>query len=366
MHTVADAIAALDTIAPPELCLGNDPRGLLLGDPAAPLRSIGVALDITSDVAGEACRQGHGLLVAHHPLIYHPLRSLRSTDPFPAPVVAQCLSSGIAVACAHTNWDVVDGGVNDVLAALLGLQQTQPLKTTHGTALAKIVVFVPQTHAEAVRSALFEAGAGAIGDYDECSFHVDGIGTFRPLEGSNPFLGQIGKRESVAEARIEVILPARLADHVVDRARAAHPYEEMAHYVVPLTNQTDPKGIGRVGNLEDAVPADTFLDRVQIALEMPALRHTGVSAAIRRVAVCGGAGAEFLTDAVAAGADAFVTSDVRHHEFVDARERGILLVDAGHAQTETPGARELARRLAAAMPKTRVLFHEPDGRAATV
>jgi dinuclear metal center YbgI/SA1388 family protein len=364
--TVQTVVDALEGIAPSRLCLGNDPRGLLLGDPASPVASIGVALDITTEVVEAAVRHGHTMLVAHHPLIYYPVKTLRTSDPFPAPVVARCLRSDIAVACAHTNWDVASGGVNDVLAELLGMVDTRPLRITADTELTMIVVFVPVDHAETVRQALFAAGAGAIGNYDECAFNLRGTGMFRPLAGSNPTLGSHGIRESVDEVRIECIAPANLAGAIVESARKAHPYEEMAHFVAPLVNRVDKLGLGRIGGLCSPANANDFLSAVGRALGTTTVRSSGVNRIVHKVAVCGGAGAELVADAVTAGADALVTSDVRHHEMVDARERGFLLIDAGHAETETPGSRELARRLRSALPNINVVFHNPDGTPAPV
>lgn len=361
MKTVADILVALEEIAPSHLCLGNDPRGLLIGDPTQTVQSLGVGLDITSDMVSAAVEQGHAMLIAHHPLIYHPLRTVRTTDPFPSPVVTACLRANLSVACAHTNWDVASGGVNDILGNLLGLAEMRPLRKTYDTDLVMIVVFVPVDYAETVRKALFNAGAGAIGNYDECAFNLQGVGMFRPLEGSNPTLGMHDVRESVEEIRIECIAQASRAGAIVDAAQVAHPYEVMAHFVTPLVNRIEPRGIGRIGVLREPLDRDSFLEHVAKVLANPAVRSSGANRTIQTVAVCGGAGAEFMADAVAAGADALVTSDIRHHEFVEARERGFLLVDAGHAETETPGARELARRLQSALPGINVQFHNPDG-----
>lgn len=362
MPTVRDAVAALDAIAPPSLCLGDDPRGLLVGDPDAALTGIVAALDVTLPVARSAAAAGASLVVAHHPLIYRPARNVRADDPFPGRVVWECARAGLSVACAHTNWDVAPGGVNDVLGALLGLSDLRPLRRTAETALVKVVVFVPHAHAEAVIDAMAAAGAGALGDYDRCAFAAAGEGTFRPRDGARPFVGTVGVPERVAESRIEMIAPRDRWTAVIDAARAAHPYEEMAFDVVPLLNGADARGIGRIGTLETAMEPSAFLDRVRAALAFDAVRAAPTSGrAIRRVAVCGGAGAELMADAVAAGADALVTADVRHHEFVDAHARDFLLVDAGHAQTESPGARALGRRLADALPGVPVRFATPDG-----
>ena len=362
--TVSDVLAALDRLAPSHLCLDGDPRGLLVGDPGAEVSRLVVALDVTPAVAATAERLGAQMAIAHHPLIYHPLRAVRADEPHPGGVVLSCIRAGVAVACAHTNWDVAPGGVNDVLAALLGLEDVRPLQTTYRELLVKVAVFVPTENRAAVLEAMANVGAGAIGDYDRCGFWAEGTGTFRPLPGARPHVGTVGAAETVNESRLEMIAPESRWRAVVDAMIAAHPYEEVAYDVYPLKNVAREFGIGRVGTLPAPLAPDALLARVQAALSFDAVRLVGpADHTVRTVAVCGGAGAFLLPDALAAGADALVTSDVRHHEFVDAESRGFLLLDAGHAATETPGARELARRLAADLAPSgvAVTFVDSDG-----
>lgn len=250
MATVRDAMVALDSIAPPNLALGNDPRGLLVGDPKAPLTGIVACLDVTHRAVETARKVGASLIVAHHPLIYQPARTLLASEPHPGSVVLACARHGIAVACAHTNWDVASGGINDVLAELLGLVDVKVL------------------------------------------------------------------RETLA-----------------------------------------PDGIGRVGLLPEPLTATDFLNKLGNVLAIAPRTLTPTRAlAVQSVAVCGGAGAELMADALAVGADTLVTGDIRHHEFVAAAEQGFLLVDAGHHATENPGARELGRRLELALEGVPVTF----------
>lgn len=343
--TVADVLQALDAIAPRALALPDDPGGLLVGDPAAEVKRIAVVLDVTRGVAETAASRAAHLIVAHHPLVYHPLRSVRADDPIGAVVLA-CARANIAVAAAHTNWDVAPGGVNDVLAELLGVTGTRPLRVTYRESSVKIVAFVPPEHRDRVQAAMAEAGAGVVGNYDRCAFWTPGVGTFRPLPGANPYLGSVGEPERVAEDRLEMIAPEAEWPAVVAALRAAHPYEEPGANVYPLADPANEQGIGRVGRLAAPLAAEAFCQRVRDALHFDAVRMVGPrERRVQTVAVCGGAGAFLMRDALAAGADAFVTADVRHHEFVEAEARGLLLLDAGHASTETPGARELARRL---------------------
>ncbi|WP_309708647.1 Nif3-like dinuclear metal center hexameric protein [Armatimonas sp.] len=252
MLTIRDAMTALDSIAPPDLALGNDPRGLLIGDAKAPLTGIVACLDVTQRAVETALKIGANLIVAHHPLIYQPARTLLASEPHPGSVVLACARHGIAVACAHTNWDVAAGGINDVLAGLLGLTDVKVLRVTSSTS----------------------------GD-----------------------------------------------------------------------------GIGRVGLLPEPLTATDFLNKLGNVLGIAPRTLTPTRAlAVQNVAVCGGAGAELITEALAAGADTLVTGDIQHHEFVAAAEQGFLLVDAGHHATENPGARELGRRLEQALEGVRVTF----------
>lgn len=365
--TVADVMRALDAIAPSHLKLENDPVGLLVGDPAGEVKNVLVALDATRAVADAATRAGGpAMIVAHHPLVYHPLRTVRADDPVGAVVLA-CAQAGIAVAAAHTNWDVARGGINDVLADLLGLENTRPLRVTYREPLVSVCVFVPPSERARVFDAMAAAGAGAIGNYDRCGFFAPGTGTFRPLLGADPADGKIGEQSIVAEERLEMIAPESQVDAIVAAMKRAHPYEEVAHYVFPLRNTQEAaeQGIGRVGTLPQTIPAGAFLQQVQRALAFDAVRMVGpADRPVHTIAVCGGAGAELMKEALAAGADALVTADVRHHEFVEADARGFVLVDAGHAATETPGTRELARRLRESLAdqSVSVTFANPDGR----
>ncbi len=352
-------MAALDALAPPYLCMENDPRGLLIGDPDATVSRLAVCLDVTPAVADEAVRRGANMIVAHHPLIYQPLKRIVADEPHPGGVVLSCIRAGVAVACAHTNWDVAEGGINDVLAGLLGLSNTRPAQVTYREALANITLYVPLANREAVRDAMADAGAGFLTGslYDRCGFWGEGTGTFRPLLGAVPHIGTVGKPEFVTENRLETILPAHAVPAVLAAMRKAHPYQEIAYNVFPLTNTGKEHGLGRIGTLTEPLPAADFLAHVKAALGFDAVRMRGpIGRLVRTVAVGGGACAFLMPDAIRVGADALVTSDVRHHEYVDAESRGFLLLDAGHAQTETPGTRELAQRLQERLPGVVVDF----------
>ena len=364
MPTVSEIMAVLDAIAPPHLCMDDDPRGLLIGDPNAEVKRLAVALDVTPVVIESAIASGAQMIIAHHPLIYRPLAKIRANEPHPGGVVLSCIKAGVAVACAHTNWDIAEGGVNDVLASLLQLQNIQPIQTTYREPLVKIAVFMPTEYRDRVFDAMANAGAGAYwqGNYDRCSYWTTGTGTFRPLAGATPFIGNIGTPELVAEDRLEMIAPESKWRGIVAAMTAAHPYEEVAYDVYPLANTGAEFGLGRIGTLPEAITARELLATVKKVLRFDAVRMVGPGHRIvRKIAVGGGACAFLVPDAMRKGADALVTSDVRHHEYVDAESRGFLLLDAGHAQTETPGTQELAHRLRVALPTLPVDFFDASG-----
>jgi dinuclear metal center YbgI/SA1388 family protein len=258
---VSEVMAALDTIAPPHLALDGDPRGLLIGDPAATVDSVLVALDVTPSIARQASETGAQMIIAHHPLIYHPLKRLVATEPHPSGVALHCARHGIALACAHTNWDVAPGGVNDILARLAGIEdEAKSLRITYREPLVKVVVFVPVASREAVMEAMATAGAGALGHYDRCAFWTDGVGTFRPLSGASPYVGAIGHAGTVSESRLEMMVSAAKSADVVAAMKAAHPYEEVAYDVYPIANTASEYGLGRIGELPKPSPRALFSD----------------------------------------------------------------------------------------------------------
>ena len=353
--TIAQIIAVLYQIAPAHLCMDGDPHGLLIGDPDAPVSHLVVSLDVTPAVVDEAVRRGAQMIVAHHPLIYNPIRRLVADGSFPGGVVLTCARAGIAVACAHTNWDIAEGGINDVLAGLLNLRDTRPVRATYRESLVNITLYVPLENRAAVFAAMTDAGAGFLTGslYDQCGFWATGTGTFQPRAGADPYV-----TGPLTENRLEMLAPAATLPQILAAMRASHPYEEVAYNVFPLANTGKEWGIGRVGTLTEPMTRTELLQRVRTALGFDAVRFRGgdEDAPIRTVAVGGGACAFLVEDAIRQGADALITSDVRHHEFVDAEARGFLLVDAGHRETETPGTRELARRLGEELPELTVDF----------
>ncbi|MBS1582364.1 MAG: Nif3-like dinuclear metal center hexameric protein [Bacteroidetes bacterium] len=338
----------LERWAPPVLQEEYDNSGLQVGDPQAEVASALIALDCTEAVVEEAARGGHGLVIAHHPVIFRGLRSLTGRTGVERTLLA-AVRHNVAIYALHTNLDNVATGVNAEIAARLGLEDLEVLDPKPGQ-LRKLTVFVPHAHAEAVRNALFGAGAGQVGAYDECSFSTEGQGTFRGGAGTDPFVGRPGERHAEPETRVETIYHAPREAAILAALRAAHPYEEVAYDLVPLANPYPQVGAGAIGRL--AVPLDevAFLARVKAVFGAPVVRHTALRGRpVERVAVCGGSGAFLIGRARAAGADAYVTADVKYHQFFEAEGR-LLLADIGHFESEQYTMHLIQRRLGQEMP----------------
>jgi len=345
---IHDLINALETWAPPVLQEDYDNSGLQVGDPAGEVRSALVCLDCTETVVEEAVAKGCGLIIAHHPVIFRGLKSLTGRNDVERTIL-KAVRNNVAIYAIHTNLDNVLDGVNGEIAARLGLTGLHVLDPKPGQ-LRKLSVFVPNSHVEAVRSALFAAGAGKVGLYDECSFNLEGQGTFRGGEGTNAFVGEKGIRHAEAETRIEVIYHAPLEGAILASMRAVHPYEEVAYDLVPLLNRHQGIGSGAVGELPEAEGEETFLARVKRVFGAAVVRHTALRGKpVKRVAVCGGSGAFLIGKALVAGADTFITGDVKYHEFFQA-ERRMVIADIGHFESERFTMDLIQRRLAEKFP----------------
>lgn len=341
-------IDVLNSWAPPALQEDYDNSGLQVGDPEAEVEAALLCLDCTEEVVLEAARTGCGLVIAHHPVIFRPLRSLTGRNAVERTILA-AVRHGVAIHAIHTNLDNVITGVNAEIAARLGLQGLSVLDPKAGQ-LRKLAVFVPHDHAEAVREALFAAGAGQVGAYDQCSFNLRGEGTFRGGAGTDPFVGRVGERHVEPETRVEVIYPVTAEGRVVKALLAAHPYEEVAYDLVPLANGHPGVGSGAVGTLAQPLTEGAFLARVKEVFGAPVVRHTGLTGReIRRVAVCGGSGAFLIGKALAAGVDAYLTADVKYHEFFQPEGR-LLLADIGHFESEQFTMDLIGRKLGEILP----------------
>lgn len=335
MPAKAKLVAALiDELAPPLLSEDWDNPGWQLGDPGRSVDRVMIALDVTMEVCHESRDRGVGLIVCHHPLIFKGIKSIR-TDLPQGSLLAELVRNDIAVYTAHTNLDIANGGVNDVLASLLGLTQTQVLKPGLSEKYLKLVVFVPVEHTSTVREALGRAGAGWIGNYSDCTFQLRGMGTFRPREGTSPYIGNQEQLETVEEVRLETIVCATEVDGVLRAMMAVHPYEEVAYDLYPLHNQGPARGLGRVGNCPESKTLEEYARFIRDVLKLSGLRYGGEpSKPVRKVAVCGGSGADLWPLAARAGADVLITGDIGYHAAVDMRAAGLAFIDAGHFGTE--------------------------------
>jgi dinuclear metal center YbgI/SA1388 family protein len=344
---LADVIDVLDAAYPPRLARDWDSVGLVCGDPAEAVDSVTIAVDATPAVVDQV--PDRGLLLAHHPLLLRGVDTVAASTAKGA-LLHRLIRTGRALFTAHTNADAASPGVSDALAAALGLAVDDVLApVAAGPDLDKWVVFVPPENADAVREALFAAGAGQIGDYSHCSWSVTGIGQFLPHGGASPAIGSVGTVERLPEDRVEVIAPARLRGRLLTAMRAAHPYEEPAFDILALAPIPGSAGLGRIGSLPTPEPLSAFVSRVQDALPATSwgVRASGESdAKVSRVAVCGGAGDSLLDTVAAADVQAYVTADLRHHP-VDEHRRvsDVALVDVAHWASEYPWCAQAAELL---------------------
>ncbi|MBD2861760.1 Nif3-like dinuclear metal center hexameric protein [Paenibacillus oceani] len=323
-------IQLVERLAPKHIAMEGDKIGLQLGSLRKEIRTVLVTLDVTEEVVEEAIRLQAELIVAHHAIIFRPLAHLQTDTPA-GKLYEKLIKHDIAVYIAHTNLDVADGGINDMMAEALELKVTGHLEDVHTDKLKKMVVFVPESHQNEVRDAMFSAGAGWIGHYSHCSFNIPGTGTFLPREGAEPFIGTKGKLEQASEVRIETVVPESVEKQVIQAMLKAHPYEEVAYdiYTMDLNGRTF--GLGRVGRLEAPVTLDAFAQKVKQALDVPFVRVVGEpDREIKKVAVLGGSGSRYVKQALFAGADVLVTGDIDYHTAQDAIAAGIAIVDPGH------------------------------------
>ena len=341
---LSDIVGIINKIAPIALAESWDNVGLQVGDPKAEIVSIMVALDATPAVVEEAIASGCQLLVTHHPLIFKPQKSISAATP-QGRLIHAAIRGGLAVVSMHTNYDIAEGGLNDVLAEQLELSDCSVLHVTSGQELAKLVVFVPEDHLQQVRGALFPH-AESVGAYCDCSFAAPGEGTFTPREGAKPYIGRVGMFEKVREYRLELLVDRSKLSHALKTLIAVHPYQEPAFDVYPLHNEGARRGLGRVGCLPEATTLAAYAARVAAQLNAPGVRFVGdPDANVSKIALCSGGGVSVLRAAARVGAQVLVTGDVKYHDARDAEELGIALIDAGHFPTEIIMAAAVRMRL---------------------
>jgi dinuclear metal center YbgI/SA1388 family protein len=329
---LSELTSFLEEIAPLSYQEEYDNSGLIVGNPNLEVSGALISLDCTEAVVDEAIQLGFNLIISHHPIVFKGLKKFNGKN-YVERVVIKAIKHDIAIYAIHTNLDHVMQGVNMKICEKLGILNGSILKVKEGI-LKKLVTFCPIKEADNVRKAIFEAGAGMMGNYSECSYNVEGTGTFKAAEGSDPYVGEIGKQHRESEVRIEVIYPVNIERKIIASLVEVHPYEQVAYDIYPLSNGFQEVGSGMIGNLESDWDELEFLKFVKEKLGAKVIRHTEVrSKKIRRVAVCGGSGSFLLQNAINAGADIFITADFKYHEFFDSDGK-LIIADVGHFESE--------------------------------
>lgn len=332
--TVRDILGLMETIAPSHLAEDWDNTGLQVGNPDWPVKTVWIALDPLPDVIRSACDSSVDLLITHHPLLFRPQKTIDFSNSVGHSVYLAARHH-LSIFAAHTNLDSAGGGVNDVLAKKIGLQDTTPLHPAPESMCCKLVVFVPPSHESSVRGALYASAAGRIGNYSCCTFSSPGKGTYRPEEGSNPFSGRVGDVSEAEELRIETVVPEKDVEKIVDHLKTVHPYETMAYDVYPLASGKSTTGLGRIGRLNRPIRLDELASSLKRQMQLSALRFAGrPDLSVQRVAICSGSGSSLLGNFFKSDADVFITGDVRYHDArtVEEQDRGII--DIGHFGSE--------------------------------
>jgi len=329
---VSEITSYLNSEFPLSLQESYDNCGLLVGNPDSKVTGVLVCLDVTEDVLDEAVAKSCNLVISHHPLIFSGIKSLTGrTDT--ERMVIRAIRENLAVFALHTNLDNHHEGVNNLLCSKLGVVNAKILKPMPD-ALRKLVTFCPPSHAIQVRDAIFKAGAGHIGNYDCCSYNTEGEGTFRAQTGANPYVGEHGKLHTETELRIETVFPAFIENEVIKALKQAHPYEEVAYDIYPLSNLHQRIGAGMIGNLPQAVDSEEFLVHVKEILQIGCIRHTNLkNKKIQKIAVCGGSGSFLIKDAISCNADIYMTGDIKYHDFFIPGNT-MILADIGHYESE--------------------------------
>ncbi len=363
MTTVADLARWLDHFAPSRLAESWDNVGLLWGDPNAEVSRVMTCLTVTTEVAREAITERAQLIMSHHPVLFKAVKRVRADQPDTA-MLWELGRAGISILSPHTSFDNTVDGINDGLARRLGLEEVVPLRAVASPPSFKVVVFTPRASRDEILAAAFDAGAGRIGAYNECSFTSSGHGTFFGTDEANPAVGQVGRRETVRELKLEMVCPKNRLSAVLAAIRAAHPYEEPATDVFPLHPASGNEGAGRIGSLVEETTLAALVSRLKSLLSASGIQYAGRDEhRVKRVAIVCGAGDDFIGDAARAGADVLLTGEARFHRALEAESLQVGLIAAGHHATERPGVEDLAERVAEAFPTLEVwpsrLEHDP-------
>jgi dinuclear metal center YbgI/SA1388 family protein len=355
---VREICTYLDEVVPVAFQEDYDNAGLQVGNPEAQIDSALIALDVTEKVVDEAISGGYGLIITHHPLIFNPLRKITGESAIER-IVLQAVKNDISIYSSHTNLDVVKGGVSWKIAERINLQNIKVLSPLKHK-LLKLVTYIPEDHLDKVREAVFNAGAGVIGNYDKCSFSSEGTGSFRGGLNSSPYVGEKGKLHFEKEIRFETVLVSYLKDRVIKALKDSHPYEEVAYDIYSLENEYNEVGFGCVGTLTEPLDGKLFLTKLSELFEITGIRYSSMTGKkIKTVAVCGGAGISLINESINAGADVLVTSDLRYHDFFKAGNV-IVLVDIGHSESEKFSTEILYNLIIKKFPKFAVRFSKTN------
>jgi dinuclear metal center YbgI/SA1388 family protein len=329
---VKDITKIIEEFAPLSFQESYDNSGLIVGSADDEVTGVLISLDCVEEILEEAIATNCNMVVAHHPIVFSGLKKLNGKNYIERTVI-KAIKHGIAIYAVHTNLDNVKNGVSFKIAEKIGVKNCQTLEPKKGL-LSKIVTYCPVDHADSVRQVMFSAGAGGIGDYDECSYNVEGVGTYKGNAGTNPYAGTTGQFHQEKEIKIETIVPNYKVNEVVGRLIEAHPYEEVAYDVLALANKHQNVGSGIVGELLEEEKEMDFFNRIKFDLKTDCIRYTNLrNKKIKRVAICGGSGSFLLDNAIRAGADVFITGDFKYHQFFDA-DNQIIIADVGHYESE--------------------------------
>lgn len=331
MMIINDIISIFENYAPSALQESYDNSGLITGDKNWPITNVLITLDCTEDVVNEAIENKCNLIIAHHPIVFSGLKKLNGKN-YVERVIINAIKNDIAIYAVHTNLDNVSDGVNGKIAQKINLLNIKVLQPK-SQVFKKLVTFIPSSHLETVQNALFEAGAGHIGNYSECGFSQAGNGTFKPNEMAQPFVGEANKRQVENEVRLEVLMPFYLQSKIINALLNSHPYEEVAYDIIATENTFWGIGSGLIGELETALAPTEFLKMLKEKMELNVIKFTPFDKKIKKIALCGGAGQFLLKNAISQGADAFISADFKYHEFFDA-EKSLMIADIGHYESE--------------------------------
>ena len=350
--TGKEIIKYLEEWAPKGIAWDKDNVGLQVGDPEIKVKNVLLSLDLKEEVIESAVKENCNLIITHHPLLYYPLKNLDFSKSSRAKMIEKLIKNNITLYSAHTNLDFTKHGVSYQLAQRLSLKNIRFLKNLSENQI-KLAVFVPESHVNKVAEAIHQSGGGIIGEYSHCSFRTSGTGTFKGSDDSNPTIGKKGKVEFVEEVKLEVLVDKWKLNQVLNAMKDSHPYEEVAYDIYSLKNENANYGVGAVGELSDSMDTNEFLGFISSKLKTSALRYTNSKKKkIKTVAVCGGSCGELVDAAIKQNADAFVTADLKYHTFQDAESK-ILLIDAGHYETELPILDEIKKRLESYLKENR-------------